>query len=473
MTSHSSFSSITSSKTALSATAHLFTKVSTATVTPTLIAKDSSTLVHSDEVTICNLITKHCYELLGSSNGKSTAVNNAVDSAYVHHVFTHLVQTGTSTSGKPLLEPVPFSLCLQPNTSHTSIQITTIPDDDRVANTPDPAPITGLITLIPDAFNTTHITLHCTLATPATNIFDALDFKDTSQQTHAPLTHILSLLPTLHARFARYDEVDQVRLSAFEDQIGHPAPIQPHEDTLIASSLHMHATDTTPWQRLKNTARSSVHYFHKTTPPHTWGKAVAIVDAPAAHVFATRWCLDSYENVRKKAKTEEGALWKVFMVPESRSMVTANLTKLGLGVKDRCFVTWFSWRREDSGDFIIAFAPADEYANQSLLSQINDTVKQDPLASTAVKGALKGYWRFRPLAPTICDVTYVASAHLGGSISTELITMRKKQTLSLLRTVQDKHERNSKVVDQEMRKAFERPPRVEELDEGQMEVVDR
>jgi len=37
--------------------------------------------------------------------------------------------------------------------------------------------------------------------------------------TSAPLNHLLSLIPTLHKRFARYDAVDEAKRDEFEKQI--------------------------------------------------------------------------------------------------------------------------------------------------------------------------------------------------------------------------------------------------------------
>ena len=36
-------------------------------------------------------------------------------------------------------------------------------------------------------------------------------------------------------------------------------------------------------------------YFQKTSNNAVWGKAVAMIDAPASQVLSTRFCLDSYE----------------------------------------------------------------------------------------------------------------------------------------------------------------------------------
>jgi len=52
----------------------------------------------------------------------------------------------------------------------------------------------------------------------------------------------------------------------------------------------------------------------------------------------------------------------VVNIPNSRSMFYVNMVRLGLGVSDRVFSTWFAWLQEPDGSFLLAFAPHDEYA---------------------------------------------------------------------------------------------------------------
>ena len=65
----------------------------------------------------------------------------------------------------------------------------------------------------------------------------------------------------------------------------------------------------------------------------------------------------------------------------------------------------------------------------SLVTELNDLVSRDPIASKAVRATVRGFWRFRPLAPSVCEVSYVVQVSLSGSIPKELFARRKKQTL--------------------------------------------
>ena len=54
----------------------------------------------------------------------------------------------------------------------------------------------------------------------------------------------------------------------------------------------------------------------------------------------------------------------------------------------------------------------------------------------------------------------------------QLLALRKKQTLSVVQKIQDKYERNGKLVDAEMRAAFPSPPPLAQLDDEQKLVVE-
>jgi len=54
---------------------------------------------------------------------------------------------------------------------------------------------------------------------------------------------------------------------------------------------------------------------------------------------------------------------------------------------------------------------------------MNALVANDPLASAT----FRGFWRFKPLAPTICAITYVLQAQFGGIIPKQLLATRTKR----------------------------------------------
>jgi len=74
--------------------------------------------------------------------------------------------------------------------------------------------------------------------------------------------------------------------------------------------------------------------------------------------------------------------------------------------------------------------------------------------------------------PSVCQVTYLIQAQVGGSLPRALINTRLQSTLSLVDRMQDKFERKGKVVDAEMRSAFPLPPPLAELNDEQKLVVE-
>jgi len=72
---------------------------------------------------------------------------------------------------------------------------------------------------------------------------------------------------------------------------------------------------------------------------------------------------------------------------------------------------------------------------------------------------------------SVCQVTYLVQAQVGGSLPRALLNTRIKSTLSLVHSMQDKFERKGKVVDAEMRSAFPLPPPLAELNDKQKLVV--
>jgi len=99
-------------------------------------------------------------------------------------------------------------------------------------------------------------------------------------------------------------------------------------------------------------------------------------------------------------------------------------------------------------------------------------IAQDAAATRAELGKIRGFYRISPLAPSVCQVTYVAQAELGGSIPTALLNLRVKSNLKQIQRLQDKFERNGKVVDAEMVSAFPSPPPFAELNDEQKAIVE-
>ena len=116
------------------------------------------------------------------------------------------------------------------------------------------------------------------------------------------------------------------------------------------------------WRRIPNTVHESVSYFKRAEgDASAWGKAVATVDTSAARALAYNWCLGVYGRVESNAGEQAPSdLRKVIHENDSRTMIFMNLFRLGGVLASRVFATTFSWREEDDGSFLIAWAPVEE-----------------------------------------------------------------------------------------------------------------
>ena len=117
---------------------------------------------------------------------------------------------------------------------------------------------------------------------------------------------------------------------------------------------------------VQGTVRAPVSYYQKVeSTQREWGKAVATIDVSAARAFADCWCLDSYEfRMDYTKRSGSDALRKVVHIPNSHSMLVVNFVRFPSPFSNRVFATWFTWRKEPDGSFLMAFAPVEDYADQ-------------------------------------------------------------------------------------------------------------
>jgi len=106
------------------------------------------------------------------------------------------------------------------------------------------------------------------------------------------------------------------------------------------------------------------------------------------------------------------------------------------------------------------------------VAQADELVRSDATAAQATRATSRGFYHFQALAPSVCQVTYVVQADLGGSIPKAVMASRVKRTLGSVQEMQAKFERKGKAVDAEMRSAFPLPPPLAELNDEQKLVVE-
>ena len=98
-------------------------------------------------------------------------------------------------------------------------------------------------------------------------------------------------------------------------------------------------------------------------------------------------------------------------------------------------------------------------------------LQSDPQAAKAIRGVIRGFWRIAPLAPSVCQVTYLGQATLGGRIPKIALNLRVKSSLQTVAKLQEMMHRSGKVVDGEIRAAFPLPPLTTRLTDEQQEII--
>ena len=90
------------------------------------------------------------------------------------------------------------------------------------------------------------------------------------------------------------------------------------------------------------------------------------------------------------------------------------------------------------------------------MAQTDEIVRSDAAAAQATRATTRGFYHFKALAPSVCQVTYLLQVELGGSIPKAIMASRTQRVLGAVQEMQAKFERKGAVVDAEMRSAF--PP---------------
>jgi len=142
-------------------------------------------------------------------------------------------------------------------------------------------------------------------------------------------------------------------------------------------------------------------------------------------------------------------------------MCVAQVT-LGFGVTDRLFAVWFAWSLRPDGTVILAFTDVDSYPDASVTKSLYYSVAAHPTASSAVRGAMRGFWEFKPLNTNRCQVSYVV----------QMEPLRGWRPLRAVETLQRVMERDGDGVDGEVFREHKMPPYISTLNTEQMGIVE-
>jgi len=209
--------------------------------------------------------------------------------------------------------------------------------------------------------------------------------------------------------------------------------------------------------RWPNTVDSPVEYFYKPDEPG-WGQAKCSVDDDPAIVAGYLWSFLSFERTNDHVQTNGNLFLRDYTLDRSLSKFLTEVTKVSTQTSFRVFSTWYVASRTNHGDIVLAFAPVTEYNEDSdIYKQISADVATNVHASNAVEATKKGFFRIHRTAPRICEVTLVLQLVLGGTLPSFSQTTYLKLSLELLAKLQDRFERNPRIVDAESRSAFSCP----------------
>jgi hypothetical protein len=301
--------------------------------------------------------------------------------------------------------------------------------------------------------------------------------REKSRSGRDILGHFAKAVANLHARLARYDEVDDAMLRYFETEVVPNAPpLKPHETDLLNSSLMYDSPlILQPWKRIPGTINDSVAFFQKKVVGDTnWGKAIAQVDAPAVRVVSDIWSFMSYGRIREDKSKNGNLLRKEIPIPDSHSKILMSIHEYPGTLSNRVFSAIWCWRKETDGSFTLAFedsGKSESFGDGAAKKKADTILETDAFAVKSVRAWSKGFYRVVPLAPSVCKVTFVMQASAGGLIPLMIINYQVLRSLSILKRLQDKYERNGGQVDAEMRSAYPTPPLLDKLNPGQASVI--
>ena len=234
----------------------------------------------------------------------------------------------------------------------------------------------------------------------------------------------MAAVPALHARYARYKEVDAARLKHFQNVEIPSSPLSTSSETkLITDQINKYGRREDVGKerhRIPGTVNDSVSYHQQFQGNEgAIGEAEADIDASPDRVFAEIWCLDTNERIiRHIEKRGVKVMRKVLHIPGCRSMLFMNVVPIGAALSDRIFLTWLTWKKDESGGFVVAFAAAESCPDEAHVGAMEALISGNAKAAGAVRGTQSGLWRITRLANNVCRVKYTVQAKLKGMFDT-------------------------------------------------------
>jgi hypothetical protein len=182
----------------------------------------------------------------------------------------------------------------------------------------------------------------------------------------------------------------------------------------------------------------------------------------------------TYDRIREDKSKNGNLLRKEISIPDSRSKIIMSIKKFPGALTNRVFSVIWCWRKEADGSFTLAFEDSGKsgsFSEGAAKKEADAILETDAGAVKSVRAWTRGFYRVVPLAPSVCKVTFVVQGGAGGLIPLLAINKQGKRTLSILKGLQVKYERNGRQVDAEVRSAYPTPPPLNELNPDQASVI--
>ncbi|GMI57053.1 hypothetical protein TeGR_g10296, partial [Tetraparma gracilis] len=335
------------------------------------------------------------------------------------------------------------------NFSHDFEVTAASPLSVRFRHHPDAAPAphdaSGTLTMVGAEHNTTRLSMAAQMAAAGEGAPAAVNVLS-AKEAHALLDDLLLLLPALFAMFERSAEVDEAVLGQLTERF-QTASTEPSADE-VALLDKARTYNEKAWNRTRGSVREPVEKWRASAgETSAWGKAVGSVDAAAARVLAYLWHIESYERLNAKSSNP---IKLGLDIPNSHSMFQLVELNIGAGQKRFCACKW-TWCRESSEDFFVAVTSVQDLSEGEEKAAIMETIKKTKSSEAVVLSELRLFYRLRPLAENVCEVTLVGQGVIGGWVPDQAMKFLIGKVLGSVDVMRDKYERNGKVVDAELR----------------------
>jgi len=192
--------------------------------------------------------------------------------------------------------------------------------------------------------------------------------------------------------------------------------------------------------------KESIDKFLWTKGDEIWGGFRTKVAISAEEMFAFLYELNTHSEANEH-RDKNGNLPRVVRSLEgSRVMHFTKTVHFPPPMKHRLFQNWFTWKKVESAEgmkFVIGFAPLEQYKGPKEVDNYSD--------DKYVRASTWGLYVIQEIAPLVCTWTRIQSVDVHASLPANILNFQAQKHLGWANRVQERFERNAKVIDKEIR----------------------